>query len=52
MKTYVGVDVQIHVFLTSALIRGDWSLFPSLLMFDDVQNIPGISFFRFIVIAC
>jgi hypothetical protein len=25
MKTYGGVDVQIHVFLTSALVRGEWS---------------------------
>jgi hypothetical protein len=25
MKTYGGVDVYIHVFLTSALIRGEWS---------------------------
>jgi hypothetical protein len=25
MKTYVGVDVYIHIFLTSALVRDDWS---------------------------
>jgi hypothetical protein len=25
MKTYGGVDVQIHVFLTSALVGGEWS---------------------------
>jgi hypothetical protein len=25
MKTYGGVDVYIHVFLTSALIGGEWS---------------------------
>jgi hypothetical protein len=25
VKTYGGVDVQIHVFLTSALIGGEWS---------------------------
>jgi hypothetical protein len=25
MKTYVGVDVQIHIFLTSALVGGEWS---------------------------
>jgi hypothetical protein len=24
MKTYVGVDVYIHVFLTSALVGGEW----------------------------
>jgi hypothetical protein len=25
MNTYGGVDVQIHVFLTSALVGGEWS---------------------------
>jgi hypothetical protein len=25
MKAYVGVDVYIHIFLTSALVGGDWS---------------------------
>jgi hypothetical protein len=25
MKTYAGVDVKIHIFLTSALARGEWS---------------------------
>jgi hypothetical protein len=25
MKTYRGVDVQIHIFLTSALVGGEWS---------------------------
>jgi hypothetical protein len=25
MKTYGGMDVEIHVFLTSALIGGEWS---------------------------
>jgi hypothetical protein len=25
MKTYGGVDLQIHVFLTSALVGGEWS---------------------------
>jgi hypothetical protein len=25
MKTYEGVNVQIHVFLTSALVGGEWS---------------------------
>jgi hypothetical protein len=25
MKVYGGVDVKIHVFLTSALVRGEWS---------------------------
>jgi hypothetical protein len=25
MKAYVGVDVQIHIFLASALAGGEWS---------------------------
>jgi hypothetical protein len=25
MKTYGGVDVQIHIFLTLALVGGEWS---------------------------
>jgi hypothetical protein len=25
MKAYVGVDVKIHIFLTSALVGGEWS---------------------------
>jgi hypothetical protein len=25
MKTYGGVDVEIHIFLTSALVLGEWS---------------------------
>jgi hypothetical protein len=25
MKEYVGVDVEIHVFLTLALVGGEWS---------------------------
>jgi hypothetical protein len=25
MKAYVGVDVHIHIFLTSALVGGEWS---------------------------
>jgi hypothetical protein len=26
MKAYGGVDVQIHIFLTSALVGGEWSV--------------------------
>jgi hypothetical protein len=25
MKAYVGVDISIHIFLTSALVGGEWS---------------------------
>jgi hypothetical protein len=25
MKAYEGVDVEIHIFLTSALVGGEWS---------------------------
>jgi hypothetical protein len=25
MNTYRGVDVEIHIFLTSALVGGEWS---------------------------
>jgi hypothetical protein len=25
MKAYGGVDVQVHIFLTSALVGGEWS---------------------------
>jgi hypothetical protein len=25
MKAYEGMDVQIHIFLTSALVGGEWS---------------------------
>jgi hypothetical protein len=35
MKTYGGVDVYIHVFLTSALVEGEWSASRS------VRFIPG-----------
>jgi hypothetical protein len=26
MKVYGGVDVQVHIFLTSALVGGEWSV--------------------------
>jgi hypothetical protein len=29
MKTYGGVDVYIHIFLTSALVGGEWSALPA-----------------------
>jgi hypothetical protein len=40
MKTYGGVDVQIHVFLTSALVGGEWSAsHPGL--FTPGERAPG-----------
>jgi hypothetical protein len=39
MKTYGGIDVQIHVFLTSA-VAGEWSVsHPG--RFIPVERIPG-----------
>jgi hypothetical protein len=26
MKVYGGVDIQMHIFLTSALVGGEWSV--------------------------
>jgi hypothetical protein len=28
MKAYGGVDVYMHIFLTSALVGGEWSALP------------------------
>jgi hypothetical protein len=40
MKTYGGGDVQIHVFLTSALVGGEWS--PSRpSRFTPKERVPG-----------
>jgi hypothetical protein len=40
MKTYEGVDVKIHIFLTSALAGGEWSaLRPS--RFTPEEKSPG-----------
>jgi hypothetical protein len=40
MKAYGGVDVQIHIFLTSALAGGEWSASrPS--RFTPGKKIPG-----------
>jgi hypothetical protein len=33
MKTYRGVDIYIHVFLTSALVGGEWSTSPLRLLY-------------------
>jgi hypothetical protein len=41
MKTYAGVDVYVHVFLTSALVRDDWSA-SRLGRFTVRERAPGI----------
>jgi hypothetical protein len=41
MKTYGGVDVQIHVFLTSALVGGEWSA-TCFGRFTPWERSPGI----------
>jgi hypothetical protein len=42
MKTYGGVDVYTHVFLTSALLGGEWSAsFPG--RFTPGERAPGTS---------
>jgi hypothetical protein len=52
MKAYGGVDVWIHVFLTSALIGGEWSASrPGL---DDMEktkflSLPGLEFLPSVV---
>jgi hypothetical protein len=41
MKTYGGVDVYTHIFLTSALVRGECSAScPS--RFNSGERVPGI----------
>jgi hypothetical protein len=45
MKTYGGVDVKIHVFLTSALVRGEWLVTP-LYHFIPGERNPHYSFDR------
>jgi hypothetical protein len=45
MKMYGGVDVSIHVFLTSAVDGGDWSAsFPG--RFTTVERSPGTHCYR------
>jgi hypothetical protein len=45
MKVYVGVDVYIHIFLTSALVGGEWSA--SLLgHFTPEEWAPGAHWIR------
>jgi hypothetical protein len=40
MKTYGGVDVYIHTFLTSALVGGEWSVSRSC-CFTTGERGPG-----------
>jgi hypothetical protein len=41
MKAYGGLDVQIHVFLTSALAGGEWSA-SRLSCFTPGERTPGV----------
>jgi hypothetical protein len=40
MKTYGGMHVQIHIFLTSALAGGEWSA-SRLYLFTPGERTPG-----------
>jgi hypothetical protein len=40
MKAYGGVDVKIHIFLTSALVGGEWST-SRLCRFTIEERAPG-----------
>jgi hypothetical protein len=40
MKMYGGVDVEIHIFLTSALVGGEWSASRPA-RFTPVKRAPG-----------
>jgi hypothetical protein len=47
MKTYGGLDAQIYVFLTSALVVGEWSASPTVALpsskkVPDTQWIGGL----------
>jgi hypothetical protein len=45
MKVYGGVDVQIHIFLTLALVGGEWSAScPS--RFTPRETFPGTQWIR------
>jgi hypothetical protein len=45
MKAYGGVDVQIQIFLTSALVGGEWSAsHPS--RFTSGESAPGTHWMR------
>jgi hypothetical protein len=45
MKAYRGVDVQIHIFLTSALVGGEWSA-SRLGRFTPRERAPGTHWIR------
>jgi hypothetical protein len=40
MKTYGGVDIWIHIFLTSALVGGEWS-YSNPSRFTTGERAPG-----------
>jgi hypothetical protein len=43
MKTYGGVDVYIHVFLTSTIVEGEWSASHTS-RFNPGERTPGAHF--------
>jgi hypothetical protein len=45
MKTYGGVDVEIHIFLTLALVGGEWSASRSD-CFTSEERAPRYSLYR------
>jgi hypothetical protein len=40
MKTYVGVEIQVHIFSTSALVGGEWSVSRPVI-FTPGERAPG-----------
>jgi hypothetical protein len=42
MKAYGGVDVYIHIFLTTALVGGEWSASRLIRFTPTTERAPGI----------
>jgi hypothetical protein len=41
MKAYKGEDVETHIFLTSALVGGEWTALPPVHIGQEVGRTPG-----------